>query len=110
MEKVNCGCCNPPIIGSEYSKRLIGIDKTKGRFGEVAIEKCNQCGSFWLSYFWENEAVTKSGKWYRGIVDENDLDSITPENSLAYLESLPWHIYGGSFFGTNGIIGNGGIL
>lgn len=106
----HCKCHNPPILYSDYTEHYIGTDETNGRFGKVTIEKCNYCNSFWLHYFVEYEHRSQSGRWYRGLITEKDLKSITPENSIDYLKSIDWHLYGGSYFQTTGKRGSGGIF
>ncbi len=110
MNKENCKCHNPTISYSDYTQDFIGTDETNGRFGEVTIEKCNYCNSLWLKYFVEYESFSQSGRWHRGLITEQDVKNITPENSIDYLQSIEWHIYGGSYFNTTGKIGRGNII
>ena len=110
MSKENCKCHNPPILYLDYTKHFIGTDETNGRFGEVTIEKCKHCNSLWLHYFVEYESFSKSGRWYRGLITQENSTNITPENSIDYLKSLEWHLYGGSYFNATGKKGSGNIL
>jgi guanosine-3',5'-bis(diphosphate) 3'-pyrophosphohydrolase len=87
----------------------IGCDLTNYRYGEVTLLKCNKCNRHWLKYFVEYEAFSKSGRWYRCIIDKETIEKITPENSVDFIESAEWHIKGGSYFDTSGAIGTGGI-
>ena len=57
----------------------------------------------------EYEAFTASGRWFRGILSEKDALTITPENAIAYLESLPWYFAGGSYFQSTGFKTHGKI-
>ena len=98
----NCRCHNPPFHYQDFVSVPVGIDKTHGRFGEVSVETCAHCGEKWLRYFVEYEAFTASGRWFQGVLAEKDAPTITPENSIAYLESLPWYFAGGSYFGSTG--------
>ena len=75
------------------------VDMTNGRFADVVINACVECGRLWLRYFVEYEAFTRSGRWARGIVDENTARTIQVEAATSFLESLPSYIRGGSYFG-----------
>ncbi len=108
-KKLDCVCENPPLNYLNYISCYIGIDKTNWRFADVNIEKCIHCNRKWISYLVEFESFTKSGRWYRGIVLENDLIKITPENSIKYIENLNWYIFGGSYFDSRGKIGKGKV-
>lgn len=103
-----CACHIPPVYNNEYEIFFVGIDKTGGRFAEVNVEKCKQCGTKWISYSFEYEYFTGSFRWYRGILG-NELNLIKPENVIAYLESIDWYIFGGSYYNSNGTIGKGSI-
>lgn len=109
MNPETCNCQNPPILYSNFTKNFIGTDTTNGRFGEVSIESCKQCNAIWLHYFVEYESVSKSARWYRGLISEEDVSNITPANAIAYLKSLEWYLYGGSYFNSNGERGSGNI-
>lgn len=109
MNKDNCKCYYPPISGLEYTRDFIGTDMTNGRYGEVTIDKCTSCNSLWLHYFVEYEEFSRSGRWYRGLISQEDLKNITPENSVEYLKTVEWYIYGGSYFNSTGKIGSGKV-
>lgn len=81
-----------------FSSKWIGIDETDGRFGEVSIRQCHSCQRQWLHYFVEYEHLSKSGRWYRGIIDDEIAQVVTPENAVEILSNLEWHFYGGSYF------------
>jgi len=87
----------------------IGIDERNGRFAEITLNTCKHCSTKWLRYFAEFEAFSKSGRWYRGIVQEKDLPQIKPDNAVEYLEELDWFIYGGSHFSSTGMYGRGQV-
>lgn len=99
----------PPFRHTDLDSELIGVDETNGRFGEVSVETCKTCGAKWLRYFVEYEAFTASGRWYRGLVSQETLSSLTPEGAVDALSGLPWHFYGGSYFETTGRKGVGAI-
>jgi guanosine-3',5'-bis(diphosphate) 3'-pyrophosphohydrolase len=101
-----CGCMTPPFYHWDFEKRELGVT---ANYGEIQIETCKSCGTKWLRYFWEHEGFTASGRWYKGIIDDTSLPTLKPENCVKYLESLPWYIYGGSYFNTMGKRGSGSI-
>ena len=92
----------PPLDYRDYVREELGVDTGRGRFGDVAIERCIRCGRAWLRYHYEMEAFTGSGRWYRGLLTPEQAARATPANALEILAELPWHLYGGSYFGTDG--------
>lgn len=86
---------------STYTREYLGQDPKEGRFADVYLEKCQICGRYWLFYQYEIEAISRSGKWYRGLIDENKKDLVTSDNSVAILEKLDWYFYCGSYFGIS---------
>lgn len=106
----SCTCMTPPFHHSEFESAEIGVDETKGRFGEVTIEKCKRCSRKWLRYFVEYEAFPKSGRWYRGLISHDIANTITPQSAVEILEGLDWYFYGGSYFETAGKKGSGPIF
>lgn len=104
-----CKCHKPPLFYKDYIGCFVGIDYTNQRYGEVSIEKCIHCNSKWLVYHVEYEAFSESGRWFRCLIRENEIENITPENSVDYLDNADWYIYGGSYYRSQGRIGNGEI-
>ena|ERR1051325_10886846 len=104
-----CRCMTPPFNYLDYYTVSLGIDMTKNRGAEVTIETCRACGNKWLRYFVEYEFFSQSGRWYRGLVTPELLESLTPEGAPELLSSLPWYFYGGSYFRTLGRRGSGPI-
>lgn len=99
----------PPFNYQDYDSELLGIDETNGRSGEVTIETCKACGRMWLCYFVEYESFSQSGRWYRGLVTPEMVESLRPEQAAELLASLPWRSSGGSYFRSNGKKGSGPI-
>jgi hypothetical protein len=104
-----CRCLTPPLHYANYRDRVVGTDPTKGRFGEVKVRTCVHCGRLWLHYLVEYEAFSRSGRWYCGVVSEEVARAVSPETAVEILESLPWHLYGGSYFDTTGRRGTGAV-
>lgn len=104
---IDCVCEKLPPNYKNYNSSYLGQDATNGRFADVIIEKCIHCKRNWIKYMVEFEAFSKSGRFYTGIITDNDVSKITPENAIAYIEKLDWYIYGGSYFSTSGKFGTG---
>ena len=97
-----CRCMTPPFDHRDFVREELGVDEARGRFADVAIERCIRCGRAWLRYQYEIEAFSGSGRWYRGLLTPEQVARVTPANALEILAELPWHLYGGSYFGTTG--------
>lgn len=74
---------------------FLGLDKN---FGEASLENCSNCQSLWLLYHYENEAITRSGRWFRGKLSQNQTDGLTANTTLELLGSLEEAYCGGSYF------------
>ncbi|MFN8283191.1 MAG: hypothetical protein U0U67_08235 [Chitinophagales bacterium] len=92
-----------------FSETYIGVDTRNGRYADITLHTCNDCGATWVRYFAEFEAFSRSGRWYKGIISEPDLKKLKPENAVEYLEKLDWFIFGGSYFSSSGIYGKGHV-
>jgi hypothetical protein len=99
----------PPFNYQDFDSASLGVDETNGRYGEVTIETCRACGAMWLRYFVEYEWYSESGRWYRGLITQEMLESLKPEQVPELLSSLPRYFYGGSYFRTPGREGSGPI-
>jgi len=98
----DCRCMTPPFMYWDFDAVPVGVDGTKGRGGEVTLETCKACGSLWLRYFVEYEFFSQSGRWYRGLVTPEVVESLTPERAPELLQNLPWLFSGGSYFRSTG--------
>ncbi len=83
-------CQNPPLRASNFESFFLGTDTAKGRFGDVTLELCKECGRRWLCYQMEVEGLSHSGQWYRG--------ELSSGNAALILSALPEVLYGGSYF------------
>ena len=84
-----CVCLEGPrMFGHYVLVRIIGVDETKGRFGDVKLRRCRDCGRHWLHYFVEYEAFTGSGRWYMGLITPEAASDLRPEDAVEYLNSL----------------------
>jgi hypothetical protein len=87
----------------------MGVDATHGRFGEVSLETCLLCGRIWLHYHLEYEAFPNSGRWFRGLISQEQIAAMTPQDAIPYLERLPWYFIGGSYYRSRGQRSSGKI-
>jgi hypothetical protein len=76
----------------------LGVDETNGRFGEVTLLRCRRCGRLWLRYAVEYEAFSESGRHYMGLISPHRARRLKADEAAAYLDSLAWHLYGGSYY------------
>lgn len=103
MKSHSCKCLEKPLPFEQYETvKNIGIDKTNGRFGEVEIWRCKKCARLWLRYFVEYESFAKSGRYFMGLISPSEIEDLTPEDAISYLNRLDWHLFGGSYFGGQG--------
>ncbi len=97
-----CVCFSPEFDYQDYVSTPLGLDMTNQRYAEVSVKICRYCGTRWLHYLVEYEGFSGSGRWFRGVLAEQDQAAITPQNAAAYLEGLEWHFCGGSYFRSRG--------
>lgn len=107
LNRIECVCEKLPPDYRNYVSSYLGQDPTNGRYAEVTIQQCINCKRKWINYLVEIESFSNSTRYYKGVVTEENLSKITPENSIKYIERLDWYIYGGSYFGTSGKFGSG---
>ena len=60
----DCACLETPL-SSLSTYRELGMDAA---LAEVTLLYCRHCGRYWLRYFYENEAFSRSGRWYLGAL------------------------------------------
>jgi hypothetical protein len=107
LKDVFCKCCTPPFNASDFLIVELGTDVSSGKWGDVTVEQCKACYTYWIKYLYENEAFSKSGRWFRAVLADNWRYSISSESVIAYLEQLDWYYYGGSYYETAGKKGKG---
>ncbi len=103
MSGSECGCRRPPFWHTDFDSRLVGVDETAGRFAEVSVERCRSCGQRWLRYFYEAESFSRSGRWYRVPLSDEEAASVTAASAASLMCGRPWHFRGGSYFDTTGV-------
>jgi hypothetical protein len=105
-----CACLSEaPHNPDARAERHVGRDETEGRFADVDLIRCGACGRLWLRYAVEYEIFTASGRWATVPISEETAATVTPKNAAGVIESAPWHIFGGSYFGHSGNRGRGRI-
>ena len=77
----------------------LGEDERNGRFGDVSLWQCCSCGRYWLEYHVEYSAFSRSGRYFRGLIEPEYAKKLKPGNAVRYLSSLDWYLQGGSYFG-----------
>ena len=90
----DCECYETPL-GTEGEP--LGMDK---RYGEISVVRCPKCDRNWLSYRYELESFTRSGRWFLGPISKPVAERVTAETARDVFESLPWYFAGGSYFGS----------
>ena len=94
-----CPCMSGEARYTQFREwRSLPTDTTDGRYADVDVSECVECGRLWLSYFVEYEAFTKSGRWARGLIAPDIARTIQSEQAPDYLANLPSYIRGGSYF------------
>jgi hypothetical protein len=94
-----CPCERAPQPADQYDTyRAVGSDPTNGRYGMVTILHCHTCGQLWLHYQVEYEGFSRSGRFFMGPISADLADEITPCAAIPWLGSLPWYLFGGSYF------------
>lgn len=94
--------CSSPDRAFAADREDVGVDETNGRFGQVALLRCRSCARLWLDYHVAYEGFTGSGRWFRGVISEEQAATLQPATAAAVLSALEWHLYGGSYFGHSG--------
>lgn len=89
-----CACLDGP--GRQLSPlRELGMDD---HYAEASVLACRVCGRRWLRYFFENEAISRSGRWYLGHIPTAVALGITAPAAKRALEQAPYYFAGGSYY------------
>ncbi len=96
--QAKCACLDGDFSQHHFDEAPLGSDR---HLADVALRRCRRCGRHWLSYHYEEEGRTSSGRWFCGLVPRGTESSLTAENARALLESLDGYFRGGSYFGGN---------
>ena len=103
MSAEDCTCLEPESYRDDFERTVLGLDRTTGSgLAEVSIDRCRRCGRLWLHYFLEYPDVAESSRWYRAPITPEMAREVAPQSALALLESLPWRLQGGAYYGRRG--------
>jgi hypothetical protein len=103
MIDLGCSCLTAPLPYDHYAQvRFVGVDEAEGRFGEVSVWRCKRCGRHWLRYLLEYEHLPESGRYFMGLITPEAAEALKPDAAIRHLDSLEWHLYGGSYFRGQG--------
>ena len=91
---LRCACKNPPFYYQDYEIVSLGEDGQ----GEITLETCKTCGTFWLKYLIEDPHFSDSSRWWRAEVANNEISSISVGYAKEYIESQDQCFAGGSFY------------
>lgn len=98
----SCSCWNSGANYLQFSShRSVGTDETDGRYATVSVQACRDCGTLWLRYSVEYESFSRSGRWARGPITQEEASEMTPELATAHIERDAF-AYGGSYFDGGG--------
>jgi hypothetical protein len=98
-----------PPFREGFDSRYVGIDPTKGRYGDVTVETCRACRRPWLRYHVVYESFSKSGRWFRALVSDEVARHVTPESAVSAIEAAEVRFAGGSYFDSTGFRHKGSI-
>jgi hypothetical protein len=97
-----CRCHSPDASYRQFTSRYLGVDETDGRYADVEILQCVDCGQLWLRYHVEYEGFSKSGRWARGQLTAEEASAMTPDAAGDAFTAMSGYLYGGSFYGRSG--------
>jgi len=69
---------------------------TDDRYAEISVDQCRGCGRNWLCYQLEYEHLSRSGRWYRGLIGPEV--AFSHRNAATIFEQLRDYWAGGSYF------------
>jgi GTP pyrophosphokinase len=99
----DCTCFEAESFRDDFERTMLGLDRARGdALAEVSLDRCRRCGRLWLHYFVEDPGVPESSRWYRAPVTPEMAHELAPDRAVALLESLPWRLQGGAYYGRRG--------
>lgn len=104
LSNPECGCQQPPFKAEDFASTYLGCDPSEGRYAEVSLQRCLRCERVWLVYQFEIEGLSHSGRWYRGLLQPEQVAAVRPQQAAALLASLPSCFVGGSYFESSGFL------
>jgi len=93
----NCPCLAAGPQRDARTRRFVGVDQARGRFGDVVTWTCTHCDREWLRYSVEYEGHSRSGRWFLGVLQDGQTTDAA--GAVDVLAGLAWYLAGGSYFG-----------
>lgn len=90
---ISCACLKGDFHYTKLDRVFIGTDD---RHAEISVDRCKACGRHWLCYHLELEHISRSGRWYRGLIGPEV--AFSHRNAQLILEQLRDYWAGGSHF------------
>ena len=90
-----CRCETPPFHYTDFERRDLGDDRTGA---DVAVETCRKCRRAWLVYLIEEPQFSRSGRWWRVLLDETEEAGLDANAARRLIEAKQWCFVGGSFY------------
>lgn len=56
-----------------FSETYIGVDTRNGRYADITLHTCNDCGATWVRYFAEFEAFSRSADGTKALFQNQTL-------------------------------------
>lgn len=97
----DCPCYLGPI-GLLSEESYLGSDS---HFAEISTLDCSKCGQHWVRYHYENESVSRSGRWFLAAVDK----SVTRFSAKEVIEASLEYWGGGSYFDGKVFLSSGPV-
>jgi hypothetical protein len=81
-----------------HRRDLPGCDDRDGVLADVAVETGSVGARAWRHDHFEEAHLSRSGRWFRGLVPKAVADALTASTAREVLEQLAWSWAGGSSF------------
>lgn len=88
--EVDCPCYLGPI-GLLGDETFLGSDSN---FADISTLACSKCGQQWVRYLHENEAISRSGRWFLAVID----GSVSRFSAKEDIEGAIEYWCGGSYY------------
>ena len=93
--KLHCYCLRGDFRLTKYFFKYLGWDS---EYGVSSSLTCRDCGRRWLRYYYCDEAFSKSGRWFCGLLEYFLSERVSADNAKHILETMDWYYRGGSFY------------
>jgi hypothetical protein len=100
----DCSCFEPAVRLINPKQIYSGVDTEHSSYGEVSVEQCSGCMTFWLSFYIEYESFSRSGRWFRAPLPASLVAEVSANNAIDVLNTLTPRYAGGSYYDSAGFI------